>query len=215
MPQPPKSTPRKYLRRYTHLPALLHLLRERKLTLLDPSSWDDSNDSYYVNEYKSKRELRTVLALCLSQAPETYHHWRVFAGSPAGVCIRFRQGSLLRVLRQVKGVSVGVVQYLKIAEARKQALSIDELPFVKRAAFEDEAEVRVLYESAADSHVSLEIPISLDCISRITFSPWLPKPLVAASKQVIQAIEGCQYIEVVRSSLIGNEEWKKRARNAE
>src|SRR6266849_2421317 len=36
-----------YIRRYTDLTALIYLLRRRNLTLLDPSSWDDSNDSYY------------------------------------------------------------------------------------------------------------------------------------------------------------------------
>lgn len=30
-----------YLRRYTDLTALIYLLQKRKLTLLDPSSWDD------------------------------------------------------------------------------------------------------------------------------------------------------------------------------
>ena len=34
-----------YLRRYTDLTGLIYLLRKRKLTLLDPSSWD----AQYVN----------------------------------------------------------------------------------------------------------------------------------------------------------------------
>ncbi len=53
------------LRRYTDLPALLHLLKHRKITLLDPSTWDDTNDSYYLLKYKERKGLKTVLALCL------------------------------------------------------------------------------------------------------------------------------------------------------
>jgi hypothetical protein len=34
-----------YLRRYTDIPALVYLLAERKITLVDPQSWDDANDS--------------------------------------------------------------------------------------------------------------------------------------------------------------------------
>jgi hypothetical protein len=56
-----------YLRRYTDLTALIYLLRKRKLTLLDPSSWDDSNDSHYLTLYKEKRKLKSVLALCFMQ----------------------------------------------------------------------------------------------------------------------------------------------------
>jgi len=35
------------LRRYTELPSLVYMLAHRRLTLLDQSSWDDKNDSYF------------------------------------------------------------------------------------------------------------------------------------------------------------------------
>src|SRR4051812_37446876 len=99
MPQLPKSGPHKFLRRYTHLPAAIHLLRTQTLTLLDPTGWDDGNDVFYMEEYKRRKRLKSLLALCLSGAEESYHHWKVFAGHPAGVCIRLRQGMLLRSIR--------------------------------------------------------------------------------------------------------------------
>ncbi len=43
---------KKFLRRYTDLPALIHLLRTASITFLDPSSWDDKNDAYFMNLYK-------------------------------------------------------------------------------------------------------------------------------------------------------------------
>ena len=61
----------KFLRRYTNLPALLYLLRERKITLLDPASWDDKNDSYFLSLYHQKKQLKSVLALCFTPAFET------------------------------------------------------------------------------------------------------------------------------------------------
>src|SRR6185437_17104819 len=87
-----------YLRRYTQLPALLYMLSEKKLTLLDPNSWDDKNDSYFLEQYKLKRKLKTVLALCFSMAQETYHHWSVFADGSAGVCIQFKRYGLLNAI---------------------------------------------------------------------------------------------------------------------
>ena len=76
-----------YLRRYTDLTALIYLLHKRKITLLDPASWDDKNDSHYLTQYKEKRKLKSVLALCLMQSDERYHHWSVFTPGPSGVCI--------------------------------------------------------------------------------------------------------------------------------
>jgi hypothetical protein len=41
------------LRRYTTLPVLLDLLREKRLTLVSPTSWPDRNDSFYLEQHKN------------------------------------------------------------------------------------------------------------------------------------------------------------------
>lgn len=81
-------------RRYTDLPALIHILTNRTLTLLDPSFWDDKNDSYFLATYKEKKELQSVLALCFTKESETYHHWRVFSSGASGACINFNPEQL-------------------------------------------------------------------------------------------------------------------------
>jgi hypothetical protein len=214
MPQQPKSGPRAYLRRYTHLPALVHMLQTKSLTLLDPSAWDDRNDSFYLDEYKRRKSLKSVLALCLSSADESYHYWKVFAGHPSGVCVRLRQGALLKALRKVRGVSVGSMDYRPMTTARRKGLLLEDFPFVKRSAYIDENEVRVLWQSPTESRFGLEIPIPLGCVGRITLSPWLPKPLVDSTKELLHSIDGCSHLEVVRSTIIASEEWKNIARNA-
>jgi hypothetical protein len=69
----------KTLHRFTNLAAAIHMLRARKITLLDPNTWDDKNDAYFMAEYKRQKGLATLLALCFADCDETYHHWRVFA----------------------------------------------------------------------------------------------------------------------------------------
>lgn len=214
MPQQPESGPRKYLRRFTHLPALIHMLQKRSLTLLDPITWDDSNDTFYLSEYKRRKQLKSVLAVCLSEADESYHYWKVFAGHPSGVCVRLRQGLLFKSLRTVPGITIGAMDYRPMTTARKRDISVDEFPFVKRSAYADEREVRVLWSSSTEVKSSLEVPIPLSCIGRITLSPWLPKSLLDATKEVLCSIEGCSNFDVVRSTIIASEEWKNIARTA-
>ena len=50
-----------YLRRYTDLPALLRLLTDKQLTLLDPKDGDDRNDAFFMSLYKERKKLKMVL----------------------------------------------------------------------------------------------------------------------------------------------------------
>jgi len=204
------------LRRYTDLPALLYLLRHKKITLLDPKSWDDTNDSYYLLKYKEKKALKTVLALCLTGAEETYHHWRIFSHGSAGVCLNFDRPALIEALTAVRGMALRDVTYRKVREARNRATppGIAELPFLKRAGFVAEAEYRAVYESKTKTLSYLDVPIRLDSIVKVSLSPWLNKRLSKSVKNAIYAIPGCESLEVQRSTLVGNSEWKKLADEA-
>ncbi len=208
-----KSVPR-HLRRYTDLPALLRILSTRTLTLLDPKTWDDRNDTFYMSQYKERKELASLLALCFSQADETYHHWHVFSKGASGVCIVFKQDALLAHLDQFEGVTARKVLYRNTVQLGHQGLKIADLPFRKRSAFKAEEELRVIYESATEAYPVLDVPIELAHIHRISLSPWLHPNLADATKEVIRSIDGCETLAVYRSTLISNERWRGFGKNA-
>jgi hypothetical protein len=203
-----------YLRRYTDISALVSLLTESKITLLDPKSWDDRNDRNYLDLYKKKDNLETLLALCFVQTDERYHHWSVFAAGTAGVCIRFDRARLTKSLRKRRGIRMGEVTYLTLDEMRDHKLKTAELPFLKRSAFQDEKEFRVIYESCTEARDHLDIPIRLSSITRITLSPWLPKSLSDNLKDILHSIDGCDGLSIARSTLIENEEWHRHGKTA-
>jgi hypothetical protein len=203
-----------YLRRYTDLTALMYLLHKRKITMLDPASWDDQNDSHYLTQYKEKRKLKSVLALCLMQSDERYHHWSVFAPGPSGVCIKFRRDELLAAVRKHAHIHMHPVNYMTLSKIRSKNLRVTDLPFLKRHAFEHEDEFRIIYTSKADKLSKLDISIPLSCIEKITLSPWMHSGLSYYVKRTLWAIKGCSDLEIVRSTLISNEEWKKLGEDA-
>jgi hypothetical protein len=187
------------------------MLRTKRITLLDPKTWDDTNDSYYLLKYKEKKDLKTVLALCLTEAEETYHHWRVFSQGSSGVCVHFDRQLFVVTLLKHQGVSVKEVVYRRVRDARRRSVvpKISELPFLKRAGFSAESEFRVVFESKTKSIPYLDIKIDLAVIKKITLSPWLNKRLSATVKELITDVPGCDEIEVRRSTLVGNTLWKK------
>ncbi len=197
------------LRRYTSIPALVYLLTNRAITLLDPTSWDDVNDSYYLAAYKRRKKLQRVLVLCFSQGAETYHHWRVFASGSSGVCVRFRRSQLLAAVMKTHGIRANPVKYRKLPEAKAPKPPVEDLPFLKRYAFEPEQEFRLVWGSKDAGPPTLDIPIDLAIIARVSLSPWMPEPLVKDVKAALHRIEDCDALDIVRSTLINNERWKK------
>jgi hypothetical protein len=204
----------KFLRRYTDLPALIYLLSERKITLLDPQAWDDSNDSYYLGLYEKKKNLKRVLAVCFTQTRETYQHWRVFAGGSSGACIRFRRRQLIDAMNSRYSLKAKSVRYLTLLEIRRIQMKTEDLPFLKRYPFGQEKEFRIIYESQSEEREKLDIPIPLSCIHRITLSPWMHPSIFGHVKRTIKSIQGCDTLNVVRSTLIGNQQWKKLGESA-
>ena len=202
------------LRRYTDLPALVYLLTHKSLTLLDPNTWDDTNDSFYIEQYRVQHGLSKVLALCMTQAQETYHHWRIFSHGSAGVCIQFDQERLIGSLKKTKGVLVGKVEYQKINMVLKnrELITQENLPFTKRIGYLDENEYRIIFESKIRSNPFLDVPISLDSIVKITLSPWLNERLSKSVTTLIHSIADCEFIKVSRSTLVANQMWKNFAK---
>jgi hypothetical protein len=206
------SMPTQRLNRYTDIPSLLHILRAKQITLLDPKSWDDRNDAAYMQAYKERKGLKTLLALCFSQSNETYHHWRVFASGAAGVCITFKREPLVARLDEYDGVRLGAVNYMTIQDARKKLPDVEQIPFLKRIGYSDEAEFRVIYETQEDEYASAQIEIDLSMIDRVALSPWLHNDLSDATKRAIREIPGCSKLKLSRSTLTSNDEWKDMAR---
>jgi hypothetical protein len=201
-----------FLRRYTSFPALLAMLQNKEITLLSPGLWEDRNDAFYMSQYKSRKHLGTVLALCFSQAEETYHHWRVFTHGADGVCITFRRAPLLNALTH-KGLRSGAISYRKIADLPRLPPRLEQLPFLKRQPYGDEREFRLVYEDKMPGAETKAFPIPIACISRVTLNPWLAPPLAAALKTAIKDVAGCSGLKVYQTTLLENEAWKKAARD--
>lgn len=202
-------------RRYTNLASALHILHNRCLTLLSPDTWDDRNDSYFMSEYKQMKGVKTVLAICIADREETYHHWQVFSRGADGVCIEFDREELLAAFDRADGVTHRYVDYREIAEARSmQEVNLEILPFTKRWPYGDEREYRAVYVDADAEINAYPVPILISAIKRITLSPWLAEPLVDPVKQTFKSIHGCSAVKIYRSTLIENKQWQKLAHRA-
>lgn len=203
----PKTAP--FLNRYTSLPVALDILVRRRITLLSPQTWEDRNDAFYLERYREEKGLRTLVAICFSTRRETFHHWKVFSGGSSGVCIEFNKNRFLKAFTSSRGFRYGEMDYQLIKNVKSNRPAVERWPFLKRKAFKDEREFRILYENGATSERVKHVGIDLGTINKVTLSPWLADAVAESVRVLIKTIEGCERLEVNRSSLIDNAGWKK------
>ena len=198
-----------FLRRYTDLPFLFDYLRTKELALLSPKSWDDKNDSFFVEQYAKKHNFQSTYALCLAEAPETYHHWKVFTSGSSGVCIEFKKDELIAHALKVKGLRAEPVSYSTIKALRASRPKPEQLPFLKRQAFGDEAEFRLFVARHEPFTAPIRFTVPANTLNRIVLSPWIPKSVSDQVKSTIKEMAGCKTLKVYRSTLVENEGWKQ------
>ena len=199
-----------FVRRYTSIASVIDILRRKELSLLDPQSWDDRNDRYFMDLYKESKDIRGLYGLCAATCSETYHHWRVFTNAADGACIEIKRDALEDRLDQLNGVNYGVISYLKLEEVEQLGLKdADRLPFVKRVGFEPEDEYRIIAETMEQQQPAIQIDLPVNLINRIYLNPWLPKSIADSVKDTLRALPGCSKIVISKSYLIESGRWKK------
>ena len=206
--EPCKPTIR-HLRRYTNLPSAIDVLLHKRLTLLDPSRWEDRNDASFLAEYKKQIGAKSLLALCFTKSSETYHHWRVYSHGADGVCFEFDDERLFAGIdKEKEGIIIGDARYMEIGALEKQQPKLTELPFVKRYPYVGEDEVRMLHVSTRKAASVKHLPIKLDTIRRIKLSPWMHKDLVKTVTTALRTVAGSPALEIYQSKLLDYPRWK-------
>ena len=218
MPQQAKVS-NKPVHRYTSLASALHVLSSNSLTLLPTASWEDGNDREYMRIYSERAEVKCVLALCLTSASETNHHWSVFASGSDGVRLVMDRSKLQEAVSSDSSVEFLPVRYETLQRLRKKRPEVSELPFLKRYPYRGEEEHRLLSRSKEDID-SYQLTLPPGTVKEVVLSPRLHPDLVEVTKTAIKnaskiAENGeCESVpKVYRSTLLSNDEWVELARN--
>ncbi|MFG6489603.1 hypothetical protein ACG04R_23205 [Roseateles sp. BYS78W] len=163
-----------------------------------------------METYRKAKGLETLLALCLSERAETYHHWKVFTDRNNGVCILFHRTKLRDAMKKSK-VNLRRMSYLTFSELDAETIPTARLPYLKRFAFKDEGEVRAVYENAKKEAELKKVPIDLGVIEGISLNPWMAKPVADSIIAIIEQMTPNLPFEITRSNLIESRVWRKFA----
>lgn len=197
------------LRRYTTLASAVDMLVNERLALLNPFAWKDTNDTHFLAAFQECVKAKSVYAACFTQAQETYHHWRVFAGENEGVCIHLDKTALLNHLNSSKSYIYDDIKYRSLYQIeRRKSINAYELPFLKRKGFLDEKEFRLLYKSNKSQASVHYVQIKRSWIKRIVVNPWISETLFDSMKVALNSIPKSSRVKIFPSTLINNWQWK-------
>ncbi len=176
--------------------------------------WDDKNDSEIILEYKKRKKIKNLFALCLSCGDETVHHWKTFSDGNSGCLIEIDAPRLFSILDMIPNLTHGKVSYKKLSEVenKKTSIEIDKIPFLKRWPYRCEEEYRIIVETTS-TETFFEIDIPLDIIKRITISQQMPEPIYATIKNYLKGLKGNPDSRINRSTLYENKRWINRFKN--
>jgi len=199
----------RFLNRFTEIQYLKKLLKQKKLTLLNPElSWKDCNDKEAMELYRENKNKKSIYALCLTDERETIHHWNTFAGGKNGCCIEFNYDKLINAIQR-EGVISRSVEYYKIKDLRDLESIIEQLPFLKRCPFRPEKEFRIVALCDEPQKKTFDIPIPLDSIQKITITQQLPESDYKNVEECIKSIYPEFKGIINHSTLLKNSKWIK------
>jgi hypothetical protein len=202
------STKIERLRHYTSLPYLLNVLESQSLWLADPAKWEDKNDRELIEQYRQAMKLKKVFAICLAECGETYHHWKIYAGNPAGMCIQFNAPKLIASIKRVPGLRMKTLTYVRVDRLHLYKNRPKIWPFLKRLPFEGEREFRLILDYKKDDNVG-GVPLKFDikAIECIYINPWLGPAAKGPITRIIRQMPGCAKVRLTQTTLIDNHRW--------
>jgi len=208
---------KKILNRYTTLPVLIDLLRRKKLVLLSPDKWEDRNDAEVMLEYKKRRNLKHLYAVCFSEGDETIHHWTTFSSGSSGCCIAFDREKLLSAVETIDGIRTGSVKYRKLRNLREEGIIALDMPFTKRWPYRCEEEYRVIFESEEEMAALdgfFDIDINLRMIRKVTINQRMPEQVYLTIKGYLKQEFKNPDQKINRSTLYQNDIWISKFKKA-
>lgn len=201
------------LNRYTTLPILLDMLKRKRLVLLDPENWEDKNDYEILLEYKRRKGVQSLLALCFSYGDETIHDWNTFAFGTSGCCVEFNAQPLIALLKSIPNVQCRPVKYKKIKEVKVDSINVRDIPFTKRWPYRCESEFRVIWIGDTPQ-ASYEIPIDLSMITKVTISQRMPEAVCKTIRTYLREAFANPDQRINRSTLFENTVWINKFKEA-
>ena len=130
------------------------------------------------------------------------------------MCIEFHRGNLIDKFKTQNGFLHGYVEYVLLKDLRQYPPAFDDLPFIKRFAYQGESEYRFIFTSTEKEKKIEYISIDIDDIKQIVINPWVESPVYESMRLTIAETSGWKKVKMRKSTVTKNDVWGKACEKA-
>jgi hypothetical protein len=151
-------------------------------------------------------EAEVLSAICFCRDGELIEFWDRYASGPDGVCIEINRVELESHLSKF-GFKLSDVFYESSSSIRKRDYTVEDLPFMKRDIFRNEAEARIICRH--NENEAPELNFDLNLIKRIYLAPNFPQYLQTPAKQLMNELGLPKTVRIHRTTANDSSRWKR------
>jgi len=197
--------------RYMCLDNFKDMMLHNRLALINPDLWSDKNDIIAISQYKQVKRIPHLMAACFTEASETSHHWSVY-GKNDGVRVIFNKKTLLNLFNSKIGYTSNKIEYVLMSRFENKVKEIEHLPFIKRYAYRDEKEFRVIWQGNRIIGDIKYVKLPSNVIEKIIFGPAVSINIYNVLTNEI--INHFKYdITISKSSIIYSKKWARKIKS--
>jgi len=195
-------------------------LKKKAIIFGDYADWEDKSDVAILDAYVERNKNIPIRVLCLLNRAgdfrDSYYHWKVYTNKKDGIRIDFNKEKLLKALGDK--VIAREVQYPDTKTLKKYVKSTDDLPFIKRASYDSDKEIRLIFSRDKNLikkgklfEFKVEKDFFIECIDGIRLSCSMSNKEIEDIKKILKkhGIEKNIYC----SKIFRNELWEKMVLN--
>ena len=158
-----------------------------------------------MEQYRKKRNKKSILATCFCYGNESNYHWNAFSKEEDGCMIAFDFGKFVNhVAENYPDVCMGNVQY-KYLQELDEKIKLDDIPFIKRKPYACEKEFRFI-QLFDEEKTSFDIDFDLSFIKKIVLTQKLPDCIFRTIRKKIAEF-GIPAQKITVSSILENRAW--------
>lgn len=196
----------KLIRHFTSVENLESILQDG-LKMGNTKKWEDKNDSYGIQCYAELQNGQKVLVLCFCATKGNVYHWNSLKNGEDLMCsIDIRKNDFFEYIKKLDGFQKPKSVIYCNNDDVLNLQNTDDLPYLKRAEYEIEKEIRILY---IGKETEVYIPDIRDYVEQITIGTSDDEKIKQIKEELKKKLSESLRVPITTNGFMNSKFWQQ------